>query len=211
MEIKKFLHTNRGFFLLSLVAAIVGTIASIFFGGCSSNVEEQSNVIAQKRVKIDIQEIVPDDEVPGRQKAVAKRVDQVRSKADKDGAPAVKPPVKTASRAKAAKKTVRKKQRTVRKKASIKAASGTWAVNVASFTKSADAMRLRKKLIASGRSAYITEFTKDGTFYYRVRVGFFTSRESAKRVGRAISRSFKNTGDAWVVQPGKAEIASHTK
>ncbi len=209
LNLKKFLHTNKGFFILSLIAAILGTIASVFFGGCSK-VEEQSDVIVSKRVKIDVQEVIPDEVVVPANKgevSSAAKDKKVRKVAPREA----KTSKKRASRTKTAKSTPSREKRHTQKQTSTRPITKTWAVNVASFTRSADARRLKSKLISSGRHAYITEFTKDGTLYYRVRVGFYATRARAKQEGRAISSSFRNTGDAWVTRPGKAEIRSHTR
>ncbi|MFQ5427720.1 MAG: SPOR domain-containing protein [Thermodesulfobacteriota bacterium] len=210
MKFGKYIHSNKGFFLLALLAAILGTVASFFFGGCTKAEEQQTRVIASKRVTIDVQqETVPDEVVvasierdkPHETPAVKKI--EVKKKS---AAKAVKKaPAKKAPRA------VVKQKRPQQKKKALKTITNSWAINVASFKNLPEAKRLKKRLTNSGRSAYITEFTKGNTLYYRVRVGFFASRSSASREGRAISSEFKNTGSAWVVQPGMSEIVTHSK
>ncbi|MFQ5353703.1 MAG: SPOR domain-containing protein [Thermodesulfobacteriota bacterium] len=204
MKLGKYLQSNKGFFLLALIAAILGTIATFFIGGCTKAEEqEQSRVIASKRVKIDVRENAQDEVL----------VASIEKERAHDAAVAVKAARKKKESNKKVRKTVKAPERTKRpgaKKAPLKTITKSWAINVASFTRLPEAQRLKPRLKSSGRSAYITEFTKDNILYYRVRVGFFASRTEAKKEGRAISSRFKNTGDAWVVQPGMAELTLHS-
>ncbi len=205
MSFKKYLHTNKGFFILSLIAAILGLAASFFFGGCDK-VEKQSDVIASKRVKVEVKDVVAETIiVPSERKAIVVARNEVNTGKKKKSTVRRK---KTAPGVKQAKKRTPegKAKKPLRKRTAHKPHTKTWAINVASFTRLSEARRLKKRLISTGRNAYITEFTKSGTHYYRVRVGFFATRAKAKSDGRAISASFKNTGDAWVTRPGKTEI-----
>jgi len=86
-----------------------------------------------------------------------------------------------------------------------------WAVNVASFTHGEDAAKLRKTLVSLGYNAYMTRFVKDGTLFYRIRVGFYPTRGEAEAIGRKIASKYRYVGTPWVVRPGRTEVASHSK
>ena len=90
------------------------------------------------------------------------------------------------------------------------AVGGSWAVHLASFRTEKEAEELTEGLKKAGYNAYITEFVKDGIRWYRVRVGFWSSREDAKKVAGVLSERFDKPG-AWVVKPSKTEILKHTK
>lgn len=92
-----------------------------------------------------------------------------------------------------------------------KAASseGNWIVNVASFTENAPATALKKKLIKGGHFAYNTEFMKDGTQWYRVRVGFFSSKEVAQKSANRIKSNYSHTG--WITKASDKEKQKYLK
>ena len=83
-----------------------------------------------------------------------------------------------------------------------------WAVNVVSLRSKSDAKNLTDKLKSDAYNAYLTEFDKDNTHWYRVRVGFFSEKQKAEKVGQDISSTyiFKNY---WVVKPSKKEILAN--
>ncbi|MBI4948545.1 MAG: SPOR domain-containing protein [Deltaproteobacteria bacterium] len=81
-----------------------------------------------------------------------------------------------------------------------------YAVNVASFPSLKEAHSLLKSLKASGYIAYTTEFTKEGVKWYRVRVGFYKSREEASKVGDRLESRY-NVQSPWIVKPPKEEAA----
>ncbi|OGP24119.1 MAG: hypothetical protein A2X99_09105 [Deltaproteobacteria bacterium GWB2_55_19] len=81
-----------------------------------------------------------------------------------------------------------------------------YAVNVASFPSLKEAHSLLKSLKASGYTAYTTEFTKEGVKWYRVRVGFYKSREEASKVGDRLESRY-NVQSPWIVKPPKEEAA----
>ncbi len=209
MNIWKYMKSNKVFFLLSLGAAILGTIASLFFGGCSRK-GEKSRVIVSKRVKIDIQAPGKGREEKAAGEVTKKSASWVWEK-KKGKAPKA---VKMASRGTAAKRTTARSsgKKAVPEKRDLKKAVKTlkpWAVNVASFTRLSDARRLDRKLSSKGYNSYITEFTKGSTLYYRVRVGFYSTRDRASRTGKTIASTYRNVGTPWVVKPGMEEVVSH--
>lgn len=86
--------------------------------------------------------------------------------------------------------------------------SNPWAINVASFPSLAEAQTLAGALRKEGFKSYITDFTKDGVRWHRVRVGFFKTRESADIAGRKIEGKFR-VQSPWIVKPSKDETRSH--
>ncbi len=127
------------------------------------------------------------------------------AKAEK--APEKKETVKKAEKApeKAVAPKKAKKETTVASKAPSK---GEWALNVASFTNLRDARTLRSKLKTSGYNSYITEFTKDSTRWYRVRVGFYPTRADAVTVGKKLKHMLRGQ-TPWVVKPPKEEVSAY--
>ena len=83
-----------------------------------------------------------------------------------------------------------------------------WAVNVVSVRSKRDASNYIDKLKDESYNAYITEFDKDHTHWYRVRIGFFADKQKAEIAGQNILKrySFKNY---WVVKPSKKEILAN--
>lgn len=95
-------------------------------------------------------------------------------------------------------------------KASKALAKKPYAVNVASFPSLKEAQSLLKSLKASGYTAYSTEFTKDGIKWYRVRVGFYKSRDEATKVGDKLESKY-NIQSPWIVKPAREEAAGYIK
>lgn len=83
-----------------------------------------------------------------------------------------------------------------------------WVVNIVSLRSRSDAKNFTDKLKSDSYNAYLTEFDKDNTRWYRVRVGFFSEKQKAEKVGQDISSTyiFKNY---WVVKPSKKEILAN--
>ncbi len=124
--------------------------------------------------------------------------------------PVVKPPreVKKVARAPkmASGATSRKVPAPVHAK---KIASGPWVVNLSSYTSEREAMDVKERVGAEGHTAYVTVFDHEGRRWYRVRVGFYSSKEEAKEYADRLSKAFNAPG-AWVVRPAKSEIAAHS-
>ncbi len=95
----------------------------------------------------------------------------------------------------------------------IKAATPTgekpWAINVASFSKEAPARALAGKLTKAGYNTYVTDFLKGSIRWYRVRVGFFTSRDDAIKFGKVLGKELRLTSKPWPVRPQWEEISVH--
>jgi len=204
LKIGKFINSNKGFFLLSLAAAILGLVISFVFGGCSKN-DEPSQIIVSKRVKIDVKEAVNapitegGDKKPaasgGRPLAAKARIQHTRAPKK----------IKTRKVKKVLKKSAKKHR------APLKTLQRSWVINVASFTRRPEAEKLKKRLSSSGYNVYITKFQKGSVLYYRVRVGFYATSNEARKKGRVIASAFRGVGSAWVSKPGMDEIISHSK
>jgi len=209
----KFWHSNKGFFLLSLAAAVLGIVISLLFSGCSRS-DQPSRVIVSKRVKIDVKDITE----PGTSAVKGQKHSRTAASASGGLKAGSKGSVSRGSHG-----TVTERKAKHRKKASVKAVKHekkrpplktlrrSWVVNVASFTRTSDAERLKKRLSKAGYSAYITKFSKGGILYYRVRVGFYLTADKARRSGRVIASDFRNVGSPWVAKPGMDEILNHSK
>ncbi len=94
-------------------------------------------------------------------------------------------------------------------KPKIASSQGNWVINVASFTEKAPANALKKKLTKGGHFAYNTEFMKDGTQWYRVRIGFYNSKEVAQKAANQIKSNYSHTG--WITKASDKEKQKHLK
>ena len=83
-----------------------------------------------------------------------------------------------------------------------------WVVNIVSLRSRSDAKNLIDKLKSDSYNAYLTEFDKDNTRWYRIRVGFFSEKQKAEKMGQDISNSYR-LGNYWVVKPSKKEILAN--
>jgi len=213
LKFGKFWHTNKGFFLLSLAAAVVGLVISFFFSGCSRS-DQPSRVIVSKRVKIDLKDITEPGtpsapgQKHGRTAATASRGLKAGSKGSASRGTHETVAVR---KAKHGKRASAKPVKHTKKRPPLKTLQRSWVVNVASFTRTSDAEKLKKRLSKAGYSAYITKFTKGRILYYRVRVGFYLTADKARRSGRVIASDFRNVGSPWVAKPDMDEILNHSK
>lgn len=89
-------------------------------------------------------------------------------------------------------------------------AARPWVVGLASFKTLGEAQEVAGSLKALHHNAYITETVKDGRKWYRVRVGFYATRQEAQKVGSSLSARF-GLKNLWVVKPSKAEAQAHFK
>jgi len=213
LNLAKFWHSNKGFFLLSLVAAVLGLVISFLFSGCSKS-DQPSRVIVSKRVKIDVKDITE----PGTSAATGQKHSRTAAPASRGLKAGSKGSLSrgshetvTARTVKHRKKSPAKSIKHTKKRPLLKTLRKSWVVNVASFTRTSDAERLKKRLTTAGYSAYITKFSKGGIIYYRVRVGFYLTADKARRSGRVIASDFRNVGSPWVAKPDMDEILNHSK
>lgn len=221
----KYFKESKTFILYAVIAAIVGVFLTFFVGGCDSGADK-ANVLVSKRVRIEVKDAgveeaatSPDGDEEGVVEEAIKPEPRKKpsapekiTRAEKPAPPAPltqkdKAPVKKAAlaprpvkkTAAAAKKTTSKPSYKIR----------PWAVNVVSFLSPGEADSLRKKLGSMGYNAYVTKFSKGSLLFYRVRVGFFKSRDQARKAGLSIAGKYKNVGKPWVVKPGWREVAEH--
>lgn len=89
-------------------------------------------------------------------------------------------------------------------------AARPWVVGLASFKTLGEAQEVTGSLKALHHNAYITETVKDGRKWYRVRVGFYATREEAEKVGSTLSARF-GLKNLWVVKPSRDEAKAHFK
>lgn len=80
-----------------------------------------------------------------------------------------------------------------------------WAVQVFACQSYTQAKHLRDELKDNGFPAYLTEITLEGKKWYRVRLGFYSTKKEAVEVGKRITSEFK-TEHYWPVQPPNKEI-----
>lgn len=215
---------NRGFLGSFAVSIGLGVALLLAFGGCGGSDEPE---VVSKRARIEI----PADLVPGRpEPGVPTEPATEAAKAKPMGAALPTPVTETAkpeSQAPGTKTTTVRAPEPPKPTATAKAepvptpvkktskpsvktsTSGAWAINVASFTDRKNATDLEAGLEVAGYNPYITEFMKDGRKWYRVRVGFFRTRDEAVTTGGRIKSRF-NVGSAWVVRPSAEEIEAHS-
>ena len=93
-------------------------------------------------------------------------------------------------------------------KRSTAPSANEWVVNVASYTSRSEADATSEMLREMDFAPYITEFTLNGTLWYRVRVGFFKSRASADSTKSLIAQELKIT-DACSVKAAPSELSRH--
>ncbi len=92
--------------------------------------------------------------------------------------------------------------------ASKNKAETLWVVNVVSERSINDANNIIDKLKGDSYKVYITEFDKNTTRWYRVRVGFFAEKKKAEKVGQDISNKYR-LDNYWIVKPSKKEILAN--
>ena len=71
------------------------------------------------------------------------------------------------------------------------APSPKWAVQVASFTQRENAVALRDRLVAAGRTAFLSNVKRSGEMVTRVAVGPFVNRDDANREKNDINRRYE--------------------
>jgi len=126
-------------------------------------------------------------------KRVVKKTPQTRVKA-------VKPAKRAQKRVKAAKKAA----------ATTSVRGGQWAINVASYVSKEDAAEYTKKIQDAGYNAYMVEFSQKEILWHRLRIGFYSTRDDAKRVAQQVSQQFQ-IDDVWVVKPSASEVRANRK
>ncbi len=83
-----------------------------------------------------------------------------------------------------------------------------WVVQVSACQSYTQAKNFQERLKNRGLRAYITEVTLKGEKWYRVRIGFYSTRKESVKIGEKIVSEFKMK-DYWPIQPSKEEIEKH--
>ncbi|MBI5598670.1 MAG: SPOR domain-containing protein [Deltaproteobacteria bacterium] len=83
-----------------------------------------------------------------------------------------------------------------------------WAVHIASVASKKEAAELKSAVAGKGYKVYVTDFNKEGLKWYRVRVGFYSTRKDAQKAASSLAKQFENI-DAWPVMPSKDEVRRH--
>jgi cell division septation protein DedD len=200
-------HKNHFLFILIFIF-----MATTTFYGCSGKPDEEVKVTKRMKIKYP-----PAKKAPPKKKAIKKKV--VTKKPSVKWVNPKKATIKKKATAKkvAPKKTVITKKTTVAKKTTPKVApkprvvaEPNYVVSIASFKERSKAVALRDKLSRGGYGAYVTETTKDGVKWYRVRYGFFEGYSEATAFKNKLVKKFQVKG-AWVDKPNSAEVREFAK
>ncbi|MBI5469382.1 MAG: SPOR domain-containing protein [Deltaproteobacteria bacterium] len=119
---------------------------------------------------------------------------------------------KTAQKAPSGEKAAAKKApaKADAKKIEKKTLSKPWALNLASFPDMRSAQALAGKLKKAGYDAYITDFTKKGVKWHRVRVGFYSTKKEALSAAKTMEKKF-GIRNPWTVKPEKDELLAKAR
>jgi len=75
-----------------------------------------------------------------------------------------------------------------------RAPRGPWVINAVSLLSETTAQSFQDKLKKDGLNAYIDEFSQEDRLWYRVRVGFFHSKDQAQQAAKEISKRYHLQG-----------------
>ena len=84
-----------------------------------------------------------------------------------------------------------------------------WAIHIGSYLTGDEAEVVAGMVETAGDKAYITEHNEYGQHWYRVRVGFYPSEETAALYAKELSARLK-IDDMWAVRPTDKEIMSNS-
>lgn len=168
--------------------------------------EERAPIVKQRVSKDELNEASPsryDSEKRAVEKKPAKTAVKVKKeRVDSEG--------EDADSKKVVKKQVTKAPKAAKAVTARDIKARPWVVGLASFKTLGEAQEVTGSLKALHHNAYITETVKDGRKWYRVRVGFYETREDAEKVGQSLSARF-GLKNLWVVKPSKDEARAHFK
>ncbi|MBE9528927.1 MAG: SPOR domain-containing protein, partial [Proteobacteria bacterium] len=207
----------RSAIALLLTLVIVAAVLIFFSSNSTETGTETDTVIASARAKVNLKALYQEAGNAPKRATTAQKAAPVKKPVAKAPVKAKPAPVKTAAtkvvaKAPAVKKPVKKAALLPTPK-EIKAATPTgekpWAINVASFSKEPPARDLARRLNKAGYNTYVTDFLKGSTRWYRVRVGFFTSRDDAVKFGKELGQELRLTSKPWPVRPQWDEISGH--
>ena len=86
--------------------------------------------------------------------------------------------------------------------------SRLWAVNILSTQEKEKLDDVLSKMKGSPYTVYTYSADVKGKTWLRLRVGFFSSREEAEKVGRELAARY-NLDAPWIVRPGPIEIDTY--
>jgi uncharacterized protein involved in exopolysaccharide biosynthesis len=86
--------------------------------------------------------------------------------------------------------------------------SSPWVINIASFSSKRYAINLLDKIKKDGFNVYITKFKQKDKLWYRVRIGFFPTREYASIVGKDLSERYVLQG-LWIANVSRYEALKY--
>ncbi|MFQ5586519.1 MAG: SPOR domain-containing protein [Thermodesulfobacteriota bacterium] len=92
----------------------------------------------------------------------------------------------------------------------VKEPERLWAIHVASYVSKEQAESIARTLRSAGYNAYMVEFDFRGVHWHRLRVGFYTTEDEAKRHAQELTQRFDIEGP-WIVKPSRKEVMSHRK
>ena len=220
--------------VLTVISALAGAavvLGAYFLLRAPAPEDASGPIVVSKRVKIDLkafdarpvetatanapvgQKEAPSDEPEAKHEENPARQNQAmdaKAKAtlviDK-----VKKEVEESGQAPKAEKAAKKKDAPIsRKKELALLLKQPWVVNAASFSTSSEAVVLSSRLTEDGFNAYVTEFTKDGKKWHRVRVGFYSTKRGAVHASKAIAAKHR-VKSPWVAKAAKEEIVKNAK
>lgn len=198
--------------VLTVISAVAGAavvLGAYFLLRAPAPEDASGPIVVSKRVRIDLKAFDAGPVEPeAKQEESQSRQNQAmdaKAKAtlviDK-----VKKEVEESGQAPEAEKAAKKKEAPrPRKKALALLLKQPWVVNVASFSTSSEAAVLSSRLKEAGFNVYLTEFTKDGKKWHRVRVGFYSTKRGAVQASKAIAAKHR-VKSPWVAKAAKEEI-----
>lgn len=151
---------------------------------------------------------VPVQPVAGAPAGKKPRVMEAKAPAVEEKKPAIR--VETAEREKPA-PSIKTAETGMAKTPVAKKGAKRWAVHVASLSYENEAKHFASKLKKAGYNAYVTEFTKDGVVWYRVRAGFYSSRKEAQGAAKKIESKLNVKSSAWTVLAPKNEVSKYAR
>ncbi len=218
--------TSRKFHCLTLILLLALVPA------CGKKKDKGDSEVISKRVKIELKDSAAPVEgsavteiqpaqvpaAPATRTAPAPFVAEKKEPEKKTVAEApAKPAIKIDLQDNKDKKTAQKPSNTKKaqaetdsKKIKKKVLTKPWALNLASYPDIHSAQALTGKLKKAGYDAYITDFTKKGVKWHRVRVGFYSTKKEALSAAKTIEKKF-GIRNPWTVKPEKEELLARAK
>jgi uncharacterized protein involved in exopolysaccharide biosynthesis/uncharacterized protein YgiM (DUF1202 family) len=83
-----------------------------------------------------------------------------------------------------------------------------WVVHLISSLSKDYAIGLVKEMKRDGNDAYVTRFKNKNRDWYRVRAGFFPTRDNALKTGKGLSEKY-SLPDYWITKAPREEILAH--